>query len=66
MMESANPRATCPICDKPPTTQNRPFCSVRCARIDLGRWLNGVYRIATDEEGDEAEEADLYRRDGKA
>jgi endogenous inhibitor of DNA gyrase (YacG/DUF329 family) len=30
----------------------RPFCSRRCADADLGRWLNGAYRIATDEEAD--------------
>jgi len=43
----------CPICGKPPTPQNRPFCSVRCARIDLGRWLKGNYRIATEETPEE-------------
>jgi len=45
----------CPICGKPPTPQNRPFCSPRCARIDLGRWLKGNYRIATDEAPDDGD-----------
>ena len=27
----------------------RPFCSDRCQKIDLGRWLKGVYAIPTDE-----------------
>ena len=31
--------ANCPICGKPGATGYRPFCSKRCANIDLGRWL---------------------------
>jgi uncharacterized protein len=27
----------------------RPFCSKRCADIDLGRWLKENYRIPTEE-----------------
>lgn len=45
----------CPICGKPPAEKNRPFCSPRCHRIDLGRWLGDTYRIPTDEEPDEAD-----------
>ena len=26
----------CPICDKPTDTKFRPFCSKRCADVDLG------------------------------
>ena len=50
---SANSLRPCPICGKPPTPQNRPFCSTRCARIDLGRWLKGNYRIPTEEAPEE-------------
>jgi endogenous inhibitor of DNA gyrase (YacG/DUF329 family) len=35
--------ATCPICRKPAAPATRPFCSPRCADIDLGRWLTGQY-----------------------
>lgn len=35
----------CPICHKPSGAQTRPFCSRRCADIDLGRWLTGAYVI---------------------
>ena len=35
----------CAICGKPAAAQFRPFCSQRCANIDLGRWLNGSYAI---------------------
>src|SRR5690606_17586079 len=40
---------TCPICKKPSDPQYRPFCSRRCADIDLGRWLNGSYVIPVPE-----------------
>jgi uncharacterized protein len=39
----------CPICSKPAHGKHRPFCSKRCALIDLGRWLNSDYRIPTNE-----------------
>jgi endogenous inhibitor of DNA gyrase (YacG/DUF329 family) len=35
----------CAICDKQQDPKYRPFCSKRCADIDLGRWLNEGYRI---------------------
>jgi endogenous inhibitor of DNA gyrase (YacG/DUF329 family) len=39
----------CPICQSPtpPRAENRfyPFCSQRCQLVDLGRWLDGDYRI---------------------
>lgn len=40
---------TCPICGKPTVQEYRPFCSRRCADIDLGRWLGGEYHISTPE-----------------
>lgn len=48
----------CPICGKPVKLETRPFCSKRCADIDLGRWLGEVYRIPAEEppDGLEAEE----------
>ena len=45
----------CPICKKPTAPKFRPFCSKRCADIDLGKWLNGSY--ATPAEEIEPEEA---------
>jgi hypothetical protein len=35
--------------------QYRPFCSARCAQIDLGRWLKGNYRIPTEDAPDEGD-----------
>ena len=39
----------CPICKKPAQKGYSPFCSKRCADIDLGRWLDGSYAIPADE-----------------
>jgi len=38
----------CPICKKDTVVTHRPFCSQRCADIDLGNWLNGNYAIPSD------------------
>lgn len=38
-------RPKCPICGKPQVPDHRPFCSKRCADIDLGRWLKGQYAV---------------------
>ncbi|WP_404406206.1 DNA gyrase inhibitor YacG [Pelagibacterium halotolerans] len=35
----------CPICGKPSVQAYHPFCSSRCADLDLGRWLKGSYAI---------------------
>ncbi len=39
----------CPACAKPSVAAYKPFCSKRCSDLDLGRWLNGEYRIPTNE-----------------
>ena len=39
------PRARCPICGRPAERTFSPFCSRRCAEIDLNRWLSGSYAI---------------------
>jgi endogenous inhibitor of DNA gyrase (YacG/DUF329 family) len=45
-------KAKCPICGKAVVEEFRPFCSKRCANVDLGRWLGGGYRIETEEQAD--------------
>ena len=42
----------CPICGKPAAFTDRPFCSKRCADVDLYRWLSGVYAIPAAHESD--------------
>jgi uncharacterized protein len=49
----ARPRR-CPICGKPAVVAHRPFCSARCANIDLGRWLKEGYSIPTDDQPEDA------------
>lgn len=36
---------SCPICGGKTEKAYRPFCSLRCADIDLGKWLNGSYAV---------------------
>jgi endogenous inhibitor of DNA gyrase (YacG/DUF329 family) len=55
---------TCPICGRPGVPAHRPFCSKRCADVDLGRWLTGSYVLPTDEADDD--EAERPRPDDDA
>jgi len=60
-MTVPEPTKRCPICRKPADPRFRPFCSQRCADIDLGRWFTEGYAVpeqppdakrpADDEEG---------------
>jgi endogenous inhibitor of DNA gyrase (YacG/DUF329 family) len=52
----------CPICRKSATETYRPFCSKRCADVDLGRWLGGTYAIPTKETDEDDEESEQPRR----
>ena len=45
--------APCPICGKPRIEAFKPFCSKRCADVDLNRWLSGVYAVPVKDEEDE-------------
>jgi len=50
--------AKCPICGRATAQEARPFCSKRCADVDLGRWFSGVYSVpgaeVVSEEDEEA------------
>ena len=48
---------TCPECGRPATREHRPFCSARCRRVDLNRWLSNGYAIP-GEAADPPEAAD--------
>ena len=49
---------SCPICAKETVARYRPFCSRRCADVDLGRWMTGAYALpAHEEEPDEEADA---------
>jgi endogenous inhibitor of DNA gyrase (YacG/DUF329 family) len=45
----------CPVCGKTATERYRPFCSKRCADIDLHRWLTGSYAIPAEEDEEREE-----------
>jgi hypothetical protein len=54
----------CPLCRKVIDGATRkksreenfyPFCSNRCKLIDLGRWIDGDYKIVTELKPDEKE-----------
>jgi len=45
----------CALCGKPQDERYRPFCSKRCADIDLGRWLNEGYAIPGNPPPDDGE-----------
>lgn len=52
--------AQCPICAKPTEVEYRPFCSRRCADVDLQRWFTGRYAVpgakVDDPSGDNGED----------
>ena len=43
----------CPICGAVANNVARPFCSARCADIDLGRWFQGKYAIPAVDAADD-------------
>jgi len=50
----------CPICGKPTDNHYRPFCSKRCADVDLQKWFTGRYAIPVVEDD---EDPDLIPRE---
>ena len=53
----------CPICEKETAPVYRPFCSRRCADLDLGNWLTGQYSIPSDELEEVASDNQADRQD---
>ena len=48
----AGRKRRCPICGAPTAEKFRPFCSKRCADVDLGRWFSGSYSVPAIEPPD--------------
>jgi uncharacterized protein len=59
------PVRPCPICEKPSVRAAYPFCSKRCADVDLNRWLSGSYAIPAAEEGPSSEADTDSKNDGQ-
>ncbi|MCK0139384.1 DNA gyrase inhibitor YacG [Aliiroseovarius sp. F47248L] len=53
---------SCPVCEKKTHATYRPFCSRRCADVDLGRWLNGSYAVPSEDPNDLEEAAEVLSR----
>lgn len=55
---------TCPICGVESVARYRPFCSRRCADIDLGKWMQGGYAVPSADQEDVGEAMDDIGLDG--
>jgi endogenous inhibitor of DNA gyrase (YacG/DUF329 family) len=51
-MSSLGHTKPCAVCGKPQVERFRPFCSRRCADIDLHRWLSGAYAVPSVEDNE--------------
>jgi len=58
VMAEVKNRKACPICGKPTDERFKPFCSKRCADVDLHRWFSGSYAIPVTEDEEEDERRD--------
>jgi endogenous inhibitor of DNA gyrase (YacG/DUF329 family) len=61
-MSVAAPRprqVPCPSCGEPSVFEKgnrwRPFCSARCAGVDLGAWASEGYRVAAPPSSEDAQ-----------
>ncbi|MEO1293259.1 MAG: DNA gyrase inhibitor YacG [Pseudomonadota bacterium] len=50
MSNPSRPNPACPLCGEPRVHDFRPFCSQRCADLDLGKWMTGAYAVPAEEE----------------
>ena len=57
MKSAAKPLPKCPTCGAPAdavaSAEARPFCSSRCANVDLGNWFQGKYAIPAVDAADD-------------
>jgi hypothetical protein len=55
--DNASPLKPCAICGRPAQLRYKPFCSKRCADIDLNRWLSGSYAVPAEEAEERPDES---------
>ena len=48
----------CPNCGRNSQRDTYPFCSKRCADVDLNRWFAGTYAIAVSDDREDTGEDD--------
>jgi endogenous inhibitor of DNA gyrase (YacG/DUF329 family) len=63
---SSSTRGKCPICGRPTVPEYRPFCSRRCADVDLARWLSGAYVIPEPGESEDTTPAPMDAENSEA
>ena len=56
---------SCPLCGRETVPRYRPFCSRRCADIDLGKWFSEGYRVAATDPDDIAEAAEAAENEAE-
>ena len=49
IIKGQSQKVACPLCQQPADALHKPFCSRRCAQLDLGKWLTGDYAIPSHE-----------------
>lgn len=54
---------SCPICQRKTVAEFRPFCSKRCADVDLARWMTGSYAVPSNDPEDMEEAAEAVLRE---
>jgi endogenous inhibitor of DNA gyrase (YacG/DUF329 family) len=54
---------SCPICQRKTDTRYRPFCSRRCADVDLGKWFAGDYAVPSSDPTDIEEALDALEQE---
>jgi len=60
----SDPPNPCVVCGKPRVEAFRPFCSRRCADVDLHRWLSGAYALPALEDDSDATTAEAEEHNG--
>ncbi|WP_037262393.1 DNA gyrase inhibitor YacG [Roseivivax halodurans] len=53
---------SCPICARETDPKYRPFCSRRCADVDLAKWMSGSYAVPSSDPEDIEEALDAAER----
>ena len=53
---------TCPIYRKSTAPRYRPFCSRRCADIDLGKWFGEIYHVPAEDPEDATEQTETHTK----
>lgn len=56
---------SCPMCRKATQAAFRPFCSKRCADLDLAKWFSGDYAMPSSDPQDAEQAVDEIEKLGQ-